>query len=378
VFVNDVHLDDGAVSLGKVFRAAGYDTAYIGKWHLDGRGRSAYIPPESRQGFDYWKALECTHDYRRSRYYAGDAKKPRIWRGYDARAQTRDAERYIREHDRARPFLLALSWGPPHNPYDTAPAEHRRPYDPARIELRPNVPAKVAAEAREALAGYYAHCSALDACVGGLVLALDEAGIAEETVFVFTSDHGDMLGSQGESRKQKPWDESIRVPFLLRHAVRLGSHGRENEALVDHPDILPTLLGLCGLDIPPAVAGHDFTACLEGGDDPSGGSALLACYHPFGEWHRGRGGREFRGLRTRRHTYVRTLQGGWLLYDNQRDPFQLENLVKRPECQELRAGLHQELSGRLQSAGDEFLPGPTYIARWGYPVDERGTLPYER
>ena len=85
------------------------------------------------------------------------------------------------------------------------------------IELRPNVPEDIAADAREWLAGYYAHCSAIDKSVGDMVSTLDELGLADDTVLVFASDHGDMLGSQGMTRKQKPYDESIRVPFLLRY-----------------------------------------------------------------------------------------------------------------------------------------------------------------
>ncbi len=70
VFLNDVPLDPEAVTIGKVLRAAGYDTGYIGKWHVDGHGRSNFIPRERRQGFEYWKVLECTHDYNHSAYYA--------------------------------------------------------------------------------------------------------------------------------------------------------------------------------------------------------------------------------------------------------------------------------------------------------------------
>ena len=123
VFVNDVYLGPNAPSIAQTFADNGYDTAYIGKWHVDGHGRSNPIPPERRQGFDYWQVLECTHNYNQSAYYAGDSDEKRTWEGYDAIAQTRDAQRYIREHDRDRPFLLMLSWGPPHAPYGTAPEE---------------------------------------------------------------------------------------------------------------------------------------------------------------------------------------------------------------------------------------------------------------
>ena len=278
VFVNDVHLAEGAVSMGKLFKAAGYDTAYVGKWHVDGRGRSNYIPPESRQGFDYWKALECTHSYNSSKYFAADSDQPSKWQGYDAIEQTKDVQAFIRNRkhagEDAAPFLLVLSWGPPHAPYDTAPEAYRRLYDADAIELRPNVPPQLAEAAREWIAGYYAHCTALDDCLGALLQTLQEEGLAEDTLFVFTSDHGDMLGSQGEVKKQRPWEESIRVPFLLRWPRRFGWEGCKVDALLDTPDILPTLLSLCGIPIPGTVEGQDFAATIEGGSDPSGGAHL--------------------------------------------------------------------------------------------------------
>ena len=102
--MNDVPLSPDAITLGKVFKQGGYDTAYIGKWHVDGHGRSSFIPRERRQGFDYWKVLECTHNYNNSFYY-GDTPEKLTWEGYDAIAQTQDAQRYIREHARAeKPF----------------------------------------------------------------------------------------------------------------------------------------------------------------------------------------------------------------------------------------------------------------------------------
>ena len=148
VFVNDVCLGRAATSLADAFSQAGYRTACIGKWHLDGHGRSNYIPPERQQGFDYWKVLECTHAYDRSAYYAGNSDHKLYWEGYDALAQTRDAIDYIRRQEGDRPFLLVLSWGPPHDPYGTAPEEFRSLYRPEDIQLRPNVPEHRAEQAR--------------------------------------------------------------------------------------------------------------------------------------------------------------------------------------------------------------------------------------
>ena len=114
VFLNDVCLSRDATSLAEVFKQAGYQTGFIGKWHLDGHGRTSFIPPERRQGFDFWRACECTHDYLHSAYFA-DTDRKLFWQGYDAAAQTTAAQEYIQAH-RQRPFLLFLSWGPPHKP----------------------------------------------------------------------------------------------------------------------------------------------------------------------------------------------------------------------------------------------------------------------
>ena len=143
-----------------------FRSACIGKWHIDGHGRSNFIPRERRQGFDYWKVLECTHAYNRSPYYA-DGPEKLFWEGYDAAAQTRDAQRYLADPARQKkPFLLWLAWGPPHNPYETAPAKYRERYAADKLQLRPNVPPSHATPARAWLAGYYAHCTALDDLFG--------------------------------------------------------------------------------------------------------------------------------------------------------------------------------------------------------------------
>lgn len=375
VFLNDVCLGNDSVSIAEAFGGAGYQTAYIGKWHLDGHGRSSYIPPERRHGFDFWRVLECTHDYKDSFYY-GDSDVKLKWDGYDVFAQTREAQHYIRTQAAAGPFALFLSWGPPHNPYETAPEEFRAMYDPAKLTLRPNVPKQVDESSRKDLAGYYAHCSALDQCVGELRKTLEETGIDKDTIFVFTSDHGDMLGSQGEMRKQRPWDESIRVPFLIRYPEGLGTQARSDKLLINSPDIMPTLLGLCGIDVPRTVEGTDFSAVLRGTSTKRPEGALLACYHPFGEWTRPKGGREYRGLRTERHTYVRALDGPWLLYDNEMDPYQLKNRCGDADMASVQKHLEALLTRTLRDVGDAFLPGNAYVRRWNYPTDKSGTVPY--
>jgi arylsulfatase A-like enzyme len=377
IFLNDVPLSTNAVTLPKVLRAAGYDTGCIGKWHIDGHGsRSAFIPRERRQGFDYWKVLECTHAYNNSHYYADGPEKLK-WDGYDAIAQTRDAQSYLRERAKSsKPFLLWLAWGPPHNPYETAPPKYRAMYSPEKIKLPPNVPASAQAAARKELAGYYAHCTALDDAFAELLRTLDETGLATNTIVVFTSDHGDMLWSQNQQRKQRPWEESARVPMLFRIPRFLAIPAQRNPATINTEDVMPTLLSLCGLPIPKSVEGFDFTGAMRGGADPSGGATIVQCVSPFGEFVRSRGGREFRALRTAAHTYVRDLQGPWLLYDNEADPYQLKNLAGQPEHATLQSQLDARLKKKLAEQHDEFRPGPEYVAKWGYRVDTNGTVPY--
>ncbi len=377
VFINDMPLKPDAVSLAKVLKQSGYDTGYIGKWHLNGDGRSAFIPRERRQGFDYWKVLECTHNYNHSYYYA-DGPEKLEWKGYDAIAQTEDAQHYLRDHAKTdKPFFLFLSWGPPHAPYQTAPQKYRAKYQAAQIQLRPNVSEAMSAKARVAQAGYYAHCSALDDCMGNLLQTLRENGLASNTIVVFTADHGDLLGSHEAFEKQQPFDESIRVPLLLHWPKGLGTGGGSPDALINSEDIMPTLLGLCGVPIPKTVEGLDYSGYLHGGKNPSDGTTVISSVAPFGTWERRLGGREYRGVRTQRYTYVRDLNGPWYFFDNQTDAYQTNNLVNKPEFAKLQAELDATLKRKLKEQGDAFLPAASYIKKWGYKVNANGTADYK-
>ncbi len=375
VFLNDALLNNDAVSIAQSFNSAGYNTGYIGKWHLDGQDRAGFIPRERRQGFEFWRAFNCSHYYNES-FYFGDENVKLKWDGYDAIAQTDEARRYIKDHSEGKPFALFLSWGPPHAPYQTAPQKYRDLFKEKEIKLRPNVPKHLEAQARKDLAGYYAHIAALDDCIAEILQTLKVCGLEKDTIFVFTSDHGDMLYSQGHRKKQRPWDESVRVPFLLRYPAAHGKTGRITDMPINTPDIMPTLLGLCGIKIPDTVEGTDFSGVIRGTEKPENDAALISCQSPFGQFIRKDGGREYRGIRTRRHTYVRDLNGPWLLYDNEKDKHQLDNLCNKSRYAELQKRLENLLSQKLKETNDEFLPGEEYIKKWGYEVDENGTLPY--
>lgn len=372
VFINDVELKPNGVTMGEAFARAGYRTGWIGKWHVygspDGRygRRLAYIPREKRFGFDYWKACECTHEYNHSLYYDGDDPTPKYWPGYDASAQTDDACAFVERQAKARdPFCLVLSLGPPHFPLNTAPERYRAMFAERDIQLRPNVPEASKAEAIRGLRGYYAHMAALDECFGRLLATLDRARIADDTIVVFTSDHGDMMQSQGLTTKLHPWDESIRVPLLVRYPRKFGLKRRRVATPLNSPDIFPTLLGLAGIPVPDSVEGIGHSAAMTSPPPRDGGrAALLSLPVPITEARR-YGFAEYRGLRDTRYTYVRSIRGPWLLYDNHSDPYQMRNLIGKPEARALQSRLDHTLDAELKRRKDDFLPAAEYVRRAG-------------
>jgi arylsulfatase A-like enzyme len=374
LFVNDEEFKPTGTTLGQAFASAGYQTGWIGKWHLHGspqgkyERRSASIPPDRRFGFQYWKAAECTHDYNHSIYYDGEDPSPKFWPGYDAIAQTDDACRFIEQRSAARdPFFLTLSMGPPHFPLNTAPEKYQSLYKGREILLRPNVPENLREQATKDLRGYYSHIAAVDDCVARLLSTLDRSRIADRTIVVFTSDHGDMLCSQGvrSNTKHVPWDESIRIPFLLRYPQMLGAKGRRIQTVLGTPDIMPTLLGLSGLGTPAGVQGTDYSKLCRGVTPPKDSNAFLQFPVAYGALLAAGFG-EYRGVRTEQHTYVRSLKGPWLLYDHRVDPYQMQNLCGRGEFKELQGRLDRALDARLKALNDDFLPGREYIKRFGY------------
>ncbi|MGC9454507.1 MAG: sulfatase family protein [Phycisphaerae bacterium] len=358
---NDLPVATDLPAMGRLFRDAGYATGYVGKWHLDGVPRDKFTPPgERRLGFDFWAVHECTHNYLNSFYYT-DSPEPIPIDGYEPITQTDLAERFIRDNA-GRPWCLALSYGPPHYPYRKLPRKYLDMYPPASLELPESVPAGSAEEARRDYSGYLAHITALDEQFSRLMRLLEELDLVEDTLVIFTSDHGDMLHSHGLTGKQQPWEESIRVPLLMRLPGRL-SAGNVNDELIALVDVLPTILGLVGLEVPSQVQGMDLSATALG-QSPGRQDVLLedacACDE---SWLAGRP--VWRGLRTGRHTYARTPDGPWVLYDNVSDPGQSHNLLDDPSGEALRVELDELLQRRLGEVGDELLPWDETLRRRG-------------
>lgn len=355
---NDMPLHLDQPLLGTTFRDAGYYCGYIGKWHLDGVPRDKFTPPGPRRGgFDaYWAAYDCHHDYFDTKYYLDTDELIRR-EGYEPTIQADLAMDFMRTH-RDGPFFLQVSWGPPHDPYDKVPELYRAMYDPATMPYRPNVQDVN----KRAYCDYYAHIAALDVETGRLLDFLKESGLDENTIVVFSSDHGDMLWSQGHTHKQKPWEESIHIPLLMRWGKGLPA-GRRSGILIGIADFAPTFLGLAGIEVPGAMQGIDLSASFFG-DGPQHESVLIGDWVPVDQawtW----GGREWRGVRTKTHTYASFIDRDWVLYDNVADPYQKINLAHEPMAAEIEAQLKHALHEWLAKTDDRFTTAEGHLRDLG-------------
>src|SRR5262249_41288424 len=148
------------------------------------------------------------------------------------------------------------------------------------IHTRPNWVEGTPGAGRRELASYAAAIAAVDEQVGRLMKTLDELGRADDTIVLVTSDHGDMLGSHGERLKRKPWEESIRIPGGLRYPAKV-KPGRVEDGFVSHVDLAPTLLGLCGVNVPQAMQGADLSGLIVGSTRESPRSVFFQIFVPF-------------------------------------------------------------------------------------------------
>jgi len=365
VITNDQQMLPGIPSLGTLARDNGYRTGYIGKWHLDGGPRDQFTPPGPRRsGFDdFWAAYNCSHDYFDTKYYRDTPELIRV-EGYEPEIQTDLALEFLdAQQSEERPFCLVLSWGPPHNQYEEVPEKYRELYDPERLTLRPNIEHIDASDLdpawslRPTTADYYAAITALDEQLGRLLEKLEAMGQLDNTIVVFTSDHGDMLWSHGFLYKLMPHEESISVPLLVRWPEKIAA-GSRCDTLIGTVDLLPTLAGLLSWELPASVEGSNLAPALTGeANAPEPTSAFIAnyCHYVF---RKDRPNPPWRGVRTPRYTYAETLdRKPTVLFDNDNDPYQLQNLAEVEEAQPLIEELKSELDGWLAKTRDPLLPG---------------------
>ncbi len=297
--------------------------------------RNKFTPPGPRRcGFDdAWAVHNCSHDYIHGFCYQNESPERVPTGPYSPTFYTNEALRFMHDH-RDTPFVLTVSWAPPHNPYGSAPEAFRRLYDPQSLTLRPNItePASTIAQKeapalRENLRGYYAHITALDHEFGRLMNGLEELGLDRNTIVVFTSDHGDMHLSHGYSRKQLFYEESISIPLIFRWKDHLPA-GLEIGGLACLLDILPTLLDLCSApNASPPLDGVSLAPMLRGETKAVRDEVLI--FNPGAlDEARAQGVPEWVGLRTEEWTYARQRNRTPIcLYNNAEDPFQMNNRI---------------------------------------------------
>lgn len=371
-------LDPAIATLTGPLKQSGYHTAWIGKWHLDGSNSPAhYVPPGRRGGFDYWMGYENNNNQNECFVYGSDSEAPVRLPGYETDSLTDLLLEHLTSHvgkestsgGNYQPFFAALSVQPPHPPYVT-PTNPRYSTDcrnPTVIEFRPNVPHVrwVREKAAVDLAGYYGMIENLDYNVGRIMQAIKTLGVDQETYIVFFSDHGDMLGSHGQWHKSSPWEESIRIPFVVStlggaYGIKIG----QTDALINHVDVAPTTLGLCGIEAPEAMAGYDYSRhCVRsdrpeyrGQSDPDEepDSAFLQQiprkFHPHSV------NKSWRGVVLRDGwKYICTPGNDWLLHNTSDDPYEQANLVNDITYQKEKERCHARLARWIEQTGDSFV-----------------------
>jgi arylsulfatase A-like enzyme len=376
MFLNDLYLPEKELCMAEIYKSAGYQTAYYGKWHLDGHGRINNVQPYRRQGFDYWKALECSHDYNNMPYYENNDPEIKYWKKYSPFAIAEDAGDYLEELSKNNdPFLLFISFESPHFPHLTAPEEYKMLYPPSELTFDKNVTEDKFPGIRKELQGYYAHCTATDKAFGLLIEKIKKYGLYDNSIIIFTSDHGEMMGSHGirPTEKQMAWNESVRIPFLIRYPGIHANKGSDIFTPLNTPDILPTMLSLSGIKIPHCIEGEDLSPLIRNPGKQKDRAALFMSVSPFARTPF----TEYRGIRTIQYTYVETPGEATMLFDNTADPGQMNNLAGNPESKKLQDKMSGLLQKKLKEIGDaDFKTRQFYIEKWGFQPGEGGAIPY--
>ncbi len=300
--INELRMNPNHHCLAHVLTGGGYDTAYIGKWHLWANQlghhddpRNSFTPPGPyRLGFDgFWASYGFHHTYVDAYYHTNSPERITM-EGYEPDGQTDLAiDQLRRAADADHPLALFLSYGTPHDPWDAdnVPAEDLAMFADVDFSLPPNyVPendphadawARLSPEEREQITDwmrvYYAMTANLDRNVGRLMAAIDELGLRENTIVVFTSDHGECFGAHGRRAKNIFYDEAARVPFLIRWPGHVPA-GAVSDACLNTPDVMPTLLSLLDLPVPGEVEGADLSAFALGESGPGAGRGADAVH----------------------------------------------------------------------------------------------------
>lgn len=389
VYANHYPMPTDHECLADILKTNGYQTGYIGKWHLNGGDAPGYVPPGPRRmGFDRLVGFNRGHYYFQGIYYR-DTEQPYHCPRYEPDFQTDHLLEFMGASVRNspdKPFFGFIAYGPPHFPMQM-PGSFKELYRPEEMPLGitagdvmlqrevtqqlkdKGFPAAsglwgmgdICSEdaddetaVRRYLAEYYGMIASIDHNVGNILDWLDKNGLHDNTIVILLSDHGDMASEHGYrcGTKKSPYRQAMQVPLIVRYPERFPA-GHTVQSLVDvSVDTMPTLLKLCGIDTPDDVQGTSYLSLLDG-DARSTRDAV------FYEINRERKGPERfpipeRGVRTRDWLYVRTPDAPTLLFDLQNDPDEIHNLVDDERYRSQVDSLQAILEKHMQHTNDDW------------------------
>ena len=370
------YLKKDATTFSDVLAQSGYSAGYVGKWHLDGPKPTApnekkvwdsWCPPDSRHGFSFWYAYG-THNQHDNPYYwttnaaENEITKVKKWSPeHEADVIIDYLKNNNNQRDTSKPFALFWSINPPHTPFTQVPEKYKQAYngqDYKTLLNRPNVQytnnievkrGDRGVDARLHQAGdYFAAVNGVDDQIGRVIAQLKEMGLYENTIIVFSADHGEMLGSQGLMHKNVWFREAYEIPFIVHYPKKVKP--KTDNLLLSVPDYMPSILGLMGLskNIPKAVEGNDYSKVffdkpvtrpdkqLYFGSEPENPSSGT------------------RGFKNDEYTFavVKGQDGSkfFYLYNDKKDPYQMTNLWGKNPM--LDQKMNQELTDLLKKMND--------------------------
>ncbi|MDX2414974.1 MAG: sulfatase [Bacteroidales bacterium] len=368
----------------------GYDVAYIGKWHLEepkepfvesgnngGVGRNnweEWTPPERRHGVKFWYAYNTFDNHFIPHYWTNESTRDNRVQAdeWSPQHETSVAIDYIKnesgvQRDPNKPFAVFLSYNPPHTGYSYVPQEYKDLYKDTPFEelntlgsVKPGSGGE--AHAKKVLANYFACVSGVDDQVGRMMDFLKEEGLYENTIFVFTSDHGNCVGAHNHVTKTNFWEESFGVPLIVSWPGNL-KHKR-TDLLFTPTDFFPTLAGLAGFDLP-EVQGKDLSDQIMDGTGYEHDGTLYAYLNFFNvdtliSGYPGKSWGE-RGFRSKEYMLLVNKLPDQLteyyLSDLKNDPWQQTNIALQNR-HVVEAILEEQLNPKLEEIGDDWYKIP--------------------